>query len=251
MITCVVLTDTWRVDLDSHLRFNLNDQKISIKSVPFVRYRFSEYTDREIEYIKEMKKKFKYSIHMAEVELCKNIDNVLDKLNSAIENLVIYVYIPVTDDDVKEGLGGGKLSLIRLLVNKKYERIMLKDKSTSLDFITAEQFKKQVAQILVDIKPNEIGICQSPLSFEEGNSCLTAIKAREIAAEYAERDDIALPSANHQCMNTCGCIRYVVIDKDLVIEQKKIEIKEGKKLEESENKKKSISKKKIKGILKW
>lgn len=239
MITCVVLTDTWRVDLDSHLRFNLNDQKISIKSVPFVRYRFSEYTDREIEYIKEMKKKFKYSVHMAEVELCDNIDEILDRLNGAIENLVIYVYIPITDNDVKEGLCESKLNLIRLLINKKYKRIMIKDKSTSLDFIIAEQFKKQIARILTGVKPNEIGICQSPLSFEGENSCLTAIKAREIAAEYADTDDIALPSANHQCMNTCGCIRYITIDRDLIIEEKK------------ENKEKSVTKRKVKGILKW
>ena len=34
--------------------------------------------------------------------------------------------------------------------------------------------------------------------------------------KYSAVADVALPTANHQCMNCCGCIRYIVIDSDTV-----------------------------------
>jgi hypothetical protein len=59
-----------------------------------------------------------------------------------------------------------------------------------------------------------MGICSSPLSFDD-MACLTAVKAREIMSRYSTTTDVALPSANHQSMNCCGCIRYVTVTEDI------------------------------------
>lgn len=265
MITSIVLTDTHNVGLDSHGKFVIGikdavdenktkDVKVSIKDVPFVRYRFNSYSNEEIEYIKSMKEKFKYSSHMAEITIGEDTSDVIRKLDE-IDNIIKFVYVPVNDEHVLNGLDEKTLELIGRASEEFYDRIMLKDCSTTLHSVAASRIKKQIIEVdEVDINDtDEIGICSSPLSFDGKNACLTAVKARELSAEYAENDEVALPSANHECMSCCGCIRYFVIDKD--IEVKEVSKGKGgtsKKKSSTEGKSKSNSKKsKVKGFCKW
>ena len=132
------------------------------------------------------------------------------------------------------------------------DRIMLKDNTITMDTLASIRMKKNVYELFgeqleggKDYK--DIGICQSPLSFSDGNACLTAIRARELSAKYSNDEELALPSANHECMNTCGCIRYMVIDKDIKNDNIKVVPKEKK----TSNNTNKPSKKKVKGMVMW
>jgi hypothetical protein len=72
-----------------------------------------------------------------------------------------------------------------------------------------------IKQLCSQLRKSEemFGVCSSPLSFSE-LACLTAVKARELMSVYSTIADVALPSANHQCMNCCGCIRYLTVTAD-------------------------------------
>lgn len=213
MITSIVLTDTHKVGLDSYGRFMVGEEKVSIKEVPFVRYRFDKFDDAELDYIGHMKKTFKHSSHMVEINISENTPQILDSIEDKLDNIIRYIYVPVTDENVTDGFTDEIIEMIEAIEDYDFDRIMLKDNSTTLYNIAASRLKGEIADIL-DIKASDIGVCQSPLSFG-GDACLTAVKARELSAEYAENDEVALPSANHECMKNCGCIRYNVIDSDV------------------------------------
>lgn len=214
MVTSIVLTGTHTIGTDTYGKFMVQDTKVSIKEVPFVRYRFTEYNDKELEYIKSMKNKFKYSSHMVEITLGEDTRDIIERLEQ-ISNLIKFVYIPVDDTDVLEGLREEKFDLLANISDKSFDRLMLKDKSSTLDVVAATRIKKELLSVIKLGNIDDIGVCSSPLSFDGKNACLTALKARELSAEYAETDEVALPSANHECMNCCGCIRYYVFNGDV------------------------------------
>ena len=108
------------------------------------------------------------------------------------------------------------------------DRIMLKDLSSSLCFVTVSNLKNEIIKEL-NIKESDIGVCMSPLS-NNGEQCLSALKARELMAKYVEIENVAIPTLNHEGMNGgCGCIRYfeIVGDTDR-IERERVEKKEKK-----------------------
>ena len=245
MNTSIVLTDKHSIGVDSNGKFMVKDAKVSIKEVPFVRYRFSEYNDDDLRYIETMKRKFNYSSHMVEITLGENTKAVIDKI-SQIENIIKFVYVPIDDEDVLNGLGEEKLALLENIADEFFDRLMLKDKSNNLDAIGSIRLKKQLGEIF-DMDYSDIGVCSSPLSFDGKNACLTAVKARELSAEYAENDEVALPSANHECMNTCGCIRYHVFENSVA----EPSTKKGKDAPKEENKTKKTKETKQKGFAKW
>lgn len=247
MISSICLTGRYNIVPDGHGKFTVNDNKLSLKEVPFVRYRFDRYNEKDIEYINKMKELFKYSSHLVELTINENIDKELE-LVDGIENIIKYLYIPVDNEDVLNGISDSKLELIEKATDVYIDRVMLKDNSTNLDVVASIRLKKDMSAYFDDIANyNDIGVCQSPLSFDGNNACLTAVRARELSAEYAENDMIALPSSNHECMNTCGCIRYIKIENDIV--SSKTTSKQPKK-DTIKDKKPSV-KKKTKGILKW
>ncbi len=214
MVTSIVLTGEYTIGIDKNEKFQINGKKISIKDVPFVRYRLSEYNENTSQYINKMKQVFKYSAHMAEIPVVKGMRNIVDKLLEDVENLIIYLYVPVTDDTVQNGFSPEMLDTIREFEGAQFDRVMLKDLSSTLYLISANNIKNQIANILA-INPSEIGICSSPLSFNTGEACLTAVKARELSAMYTDNDECALPTANHEDMPCCGCIRYLTVNSNL------------------------------------
>lgn len=254
MITSIVLTGTHKIGIDSYGKFMVGDVKVSTKEVPFVRYRFDNFADKELDYIKEMKKTFNFSAHMAEVTIGEDTVETLNKIGN-IGNIVRFVYIPVDDTDVLDGFSEEKMELFKSILGINIDRLMLKDKSTNLDTVASLRLKKQL-NTLLNIPVGEIGVCSSPLSFDGKNACLTAVKARELSAEYAESDEVALPSSNHECMNCCGCIRYHLFNCDVEapIAKKgtggtKTSTKEKK--ESTGEKSKATKKPAAKGIMKW
>lgn len=239
MITSVVLTDKHKINLDRYNKFMLGENKISIKDVPFVRYRFDKYNEEDIQYIKDMKKIFIYSSHMIEILLGEDTTDVINAIDNNLPYTIRFVYIPIDDGDISNGIKDSKLEQLNNISELFIDRLMIKDIGSKLDAITANRIKKQFADV-INTDAGDIGVCSSPLSFTGDNACLTALRARELSAEYAEHDEVALPTANHECMNTCGCIRYAVISEDTPI-------MEGGQKESSVK----SSKRSVRGIPKW
>ena len=218
---------------------NLLDTK---KEIPFLRYALGEITDDKLNYIKDMKEKFSASTHLIEVtaEENPNIADVVGKVRATISGVAVYAYFNITDDNVSSGsLAFTMIESIKALKETDVDRIMFKDKTTTLDTVTAQSLIKQAAKesgLAISI----FGICSSPLSFGE-SACLTAIKARELMSKYSSIADVALPSANHQCMNCCGCIRYIEVTEDLAAPPEK-EKKQNKSNEQKMHKKSNDAK---------
>lgn len=214
MITSIVVTGTHKIGMNSSKKIKIGDNVLSVeKDIPFIRYRFNQYTDTEYSYIVESMKQFCFSTHLAEVLLSENTAGTIKYLAENIKNIAKYVYVDITDEEVVNGqISIEKISLIDTLAGLDIDRIMLKDKTTKLDTITAKRFIKELSKRL-GLSENTFGVCSSPLSFSEW-ACLTAVKARELMSIYSTIADVALPSANHQCMNCCGCIRYMTVSED-------------------------------------
>lgn len=218
MVYNLVLTGKHNIGINKE-KFMLNGEKADIKDVSFIRYRFNKYTDEEADYIDEMMKKFNYSTHLAEVYLYPGFSADINKLTDRFDNLAIFLYISIDDDDVRENsISDYYKELLEEAYDEEvaFDRIVIKDKSTSLFTVSANKIKKMIKDI-TEADDYEIGFCESPLSRYDGNACLTAVRARELAAKYNENDKSALPSANHECKNSngCGCIKHTIIDHDL------------------------------------
>lgn len=225
MVTSIVLKGTYQIGISATGKIKTPDGiTVDIKDVPFVRYRFSEYGDNELKFIIENKKKFP-CVHVVEIELNNNTADLLDKITEMDDMIGKLVYIPITNQHVESGLSEDELSLISSIVDCDFDRLIIKDKSTTLHSVALSKLKKQIRAV-TDIPDNEIGVCGGACCFMDGNACLTAVRAREMLAKYSERDDIVVPSANHEgkidtidsnseCTNKCGCIRYHVYNSDM------------------------------------
>lgn len=227
MVTSLVLKGTYKIGLNAARKIKLNtgtadepkDVLVAIdKDVPFIRYRYDNYGDAEITYIKSMMETFKNSVHLIEINLDANTLNVINLLKSAelYDKVAKYIYINIDDSNVSvKNISDENISYLEQIKENKFDRIMIRDKSTTLDSVAANTIIKNMAKIIdsKDIQ-HDFGICSSPLSFGE-SACLTAVKARELMSMYNIPSDMSIPSANHQCMNCCGCIRYYEINADM------------------------------------
>lgn len=216
MITSLVLRGKYNIGSNSNNKIKVNDNILSIdKDIPFVRYRFDHYDAEAVEYIKQAKTKFNKSTHLVELNLSSDVAEQYQLVAYNIEKIAKYVYIDITEEDaLRQSLSDDKLALVNALQGLQFDRYMLRDKSTSLDTICAKKIIKDLSQRL-HVQEVNFGVCSSPLSFGDW-ACLTAVKARELMTQYSEIADVPLPSANHQCMNCCGCIRYIEINSDTV-----------------------------------
>ena len=217
MISSIVVTGCYNIGVNGAGKIKVDDNTVlSVnKEIPFVRYRFNEYNDEQINYIKSMKEKFSKSIHLAEVQLQSGVDTVavIEKIK-AIGDIAVFVYVNITDDVVANAcFDNTVVDGLKALKGIDVDRICMKDMSRSLDTIAAMKLTNQLAGVM-GLKADSFALCSSPLSFD-GRACLTAVRARELMSKYNASSDMALPCANHQCMNNCGCIRYMVINNDL------------------------------------
>lgn len=217
MISSIRLTGCHNVNITNR-KIKVNGQVLNIdKDIPFVRYKFETYGENEIAYIKNLKSQINRATHLVEIKLDANTLGIIANVREQIGNVAIYVYTDITDENVVTC--NINEPNINSLLGSNIDRLMLIDKTSTLDPVTAKNLITQVGKI-TGLKPKDIGICSSPLSFGD-NACLTAVRARELMSKYSDIADVALPSANHQCLSTCGCIRYLLVNEDTeVIEEK-------------------------------
>lgn len=212
MISSIVVSGEYNIGVNANGKFQMGDIEMSVKDVPFVRYRFHEATEATVDYILGMMKKFNYSAHLLE---CRGIpEEMIAYIQEKIPSLIIYYYMEVSDD-VVESTEFPETELDMLLEatsTVSIQRIMLDDRSNTLDAISLGRLKALISNV-TGFQKEDIGVCGSPLSFGD-NCCLTAVKARELASIYCKNNDFPLPTAKHQSMNCCGCIRYYVYNSD-------------------------------------
>jgi len=216
MIVSLVLKDRYALCADNNGKFILEGKKLSIKDIPFIRYRFDDYSESDIEYIRNAMNVFKHSTHLAEVTIKDGYVDTVKMLNDNFENLAVYLYLNIYDSHVQScALTEKDLELLAGTGEIIYDRLMIKDRSNSLHAVSSVKLKNQIAKA-TGFESSGIGICDSPLSFGP-DACLTAVKARELSSIYCQNDECALPSANHECMNRCGCIKYIEVGGNLKI----------------------------------
>ena len=268
LVASIAVNGLYKIGIKNN-KIKLKDGKtLDIREMPFMRYKFEEYGDKEIEYIKDNIKNFP-CVHIADVIVDENIKTSIEKIVNSIENIGILIYIRVTDEVVKNGIGNEVLNTVKYLRDNFGDRIdeyILKDESTMLNPAISSEMQVRLSKYL-GVRVEKIGVCGGPCCFISGNACLTAVKAREIMAKRACRTEV-VPSSNHEVTlskvgdsdaNACGCIRFHTVDCDLDApeskNQKSIEKSEestSKSSESNKNKSKNI-KKKPKGqvAIKW
>ena len=218
MITSIVVNGTHSIAMNNSRKILVDGNTLSVDNdIPFIRYRFDGYGDNEVQYIDRMIKQFNKSTHLVEIEANESTHSTLELLNTSFTNIAKFLYVTVTDHDVdNEALRQEVVNIIADAVSFGIDRVLFRDKTTKLDLVSVKRFIKQCRQ---SVKKSEdfFGVCQSPLSFSDRGSlaCLNAVRAREIMSMYSPVADAALPTANHQCMNCCGCIRYIVVKADI------------------------------------
>ena len=240
-------------------KFMLNGKKASTKDVPFVRYKFDKFGPEEKNYVESMIDKFTSSCHLIELSLTPiddvfhreevlkeevtYISNIKAQKNSAVKP-ILFLYIDIPDDIAEIGRIPFEIKRLILIAKSIYpvERIALVDRTKDMCQFTADELRKDLATPL-GLSANDIAICSSPLSFVNDSACLTAVKARELMAKYSLLDSPPLPSANHQCMDCCGCIKYVTITQDCPMpaseRERKAPVKKVKKTDTTKNVKKA------------
>ena len=244
----LVLTGLFDIKVVNN-KFSLYGETVNINDVAYVRYRLNSFNSDEVdEYIGKIIEKFNVSSHLIEVPLSETSGADIERITNRYENVIPFLYIDITDDDVERySLSSEKLSLLDKFKESGafVERVMLKDKSSSLYTISGNKIREQVAKLL-EMSSSDIGFCQSPLSLCDGNCCLTAERARKLSAQYNECDSASLPSANHEFKNdnNCACIKHTLVTCDLV----DIADKKPKTAKASEQKEKKVVLPKKKGI---
>lgn len=219
MIASIVFKGMHNVGINGNQKIKVDGHLLSLADIPFVRYRFENYGETELEFIKNNKAKFNGPVHLAEVTLSANSCTVLDAMDD-IDNLAKFLYVPIDDADIANGLKPETVELLGAVKDCFFDRVMIKDNSSMIYALAADRLKIEIEKALGDtFKASDIGVCGSPLSFRnsdvEGQACLTALWARKLMAEYAESADIVVPSASHECMTCCGCIQYLVVESDI------------------------------------
>ena len=221
MVTSLMLKSMRDIEVDNESIYyreeeDANGCKIKLSEIPFIRYRFEQYNQEEIEYIKKSKEKFKYSVHLVEIDMAGDFKTEFDRVREKFDDVAVYLYISIDNKNValcefnEEQVE--KLELVNEL--DSVDRLVLKDKSTTLYTEEANKLM-EMASKLSGMDRNMVGICGSPMSFVGDNKCLSALRARELAAMYLEEGKFALPTSNHECMECGGCIRYKVVNIDL------------------------------------
>lgn len=224
MITSIVLTGMYKIGISATNKIKTPDGvTIELKDIPFVRYRFNTYGEAELKFIEENKKKFP-CVHIIEINLNEETFDLLDTIDEMELDVAKLIYVDIFDKEVNDGISEMTANLLERLTEYRFDSLNIKDKSDTLYQLALSKLKRQIKEI-TGIKEENIGVCGGPCCFSDGNACLTAVKARALLANYSDRDDIVVPSSNHEgkldnadnselCTNKCGCIRYHVFSRD-------------------------------------
>lgn len=214
MLTNLRVYGRYRVDTKNE-KIKFTNETLSVKEIPFIRYHLNDYDDADIEYINSNCAKFDKSVPIIEVALDDLTVDKLDRISSSVEKeYAVFVYTEITNEDTAAcTLGEERLQKIRNVWDNSFmDSVVLIDRTTDMAKNHILTFKNEIKSIDKQI---DVSICNSPFSFSE-DACLTALKARELLAEYSDKDECAIPSARHQCMNCCSCIRHIDIKEDII-----------------------------------
>lgn len=238
MITNIKLNGTYNIGVNSSNQIDIDGTPVSKKEIPFVRYAFPFYNEKEVEYIKNTMEKFNLSTHLVEIHAEENetfmnlpegvatpVDKKTEVLSSisalkdVLGKVALYIYVTLDDtDSANKTLADKKLDILmtaKMLTD--FDKIMLIDKTSCIGLGVAKEIMVNTAKAL-GVSIDKVGLCSSCLCMSAEDSkyaCLPAVQARALAAKYNTNTDIALPSANHQDMSTCACIRHFVIATDI------------------------------------
>lgn len=226
MIATLKLNNRYKIKPNEKGNFKVGDIQMSVDKVPFLRYNFENWNESDTDYIRGMMGTFNKSAHMIEMYLNSELKQNIESIEDLLDDVAKYLYIVIDDTNVTScDIGDNIRNLLSTQANTvDWDRVMLIDRSSLLDFINANKLRKQVLDVLVetsdeidsDATLDLIGVCSSPLSFSE-MACLSAVKARELMAMYCTTPDVPLPTANHQKGN-CGCIQSLIITGDIIAE---------------------------------
>jgi hypothetical protein len=216
MITSLKIMKPVEVAVGSAGKFKVNGgEALDIKDIPAVRYCFDKYGIDEVEFIKKMMGIFKHSVHV--VEFSVHQPETYEAVHNEIQNVAFIAHFDITDELAKSQVYSvDDQSVLAALRTVPVNRLMLNDKSNSLDYIGMSALIK-AASVVTGINARNIGICGSPYT-DSSNCCMNAAIAREWSAKYNHVGEGALPSANHDnkdCGN-CGCLRYEVVESDII-----------------------------------
>jgi len=227
MITNLMIMGRFDIGVNSKNAICIDNKFINIeKEIPIVRYRFKDYSEDDLQYITNNMKKFKASAHLVEIELSEKTAEQHKLFGDAMQgNLKVakFLRIEVDDKDMSEGcLVDSKLQQLESVKSLYFDRYILVDKTTFLDYINTKRLISYVSKFM-GVREGDVGICGCASSFG-GDQCLSAVKAREIMSIYTnigsnEAIKIALPTANHEDMSNCGCIRHMIIESDIKIKE--------------------------------
>lgn len=227
MTSSIVLTERIKVEFDKRGKFNYTDLESNETytfergEIPFVRYRFSKYGMAEIAYIKESLKKFNHSAHLAEVSLSETSVKEIELLSSLAE-VAIFLYIDLHKDNIlAKNLDEANKKLLEPIKSHcldKVERVMLKDKDNMLHMLVTRPIIKNIS-VYLGLNENKIGFCSCAFSID-GMCCLTAERARDIAARYSNNKSFAIATnavegRNIEYQPGCCCIKHIIISHDI------------------------------------
>lgn len=225
MIGSLMVTDKWKIGVANN-KIKTPEGTVSLQNISFIRYNFTHYGEEELEYIAESMKKFEIATHVAQITFYDGWETEVEKMLERFDSLAVFVYVDITDGDVSASnlINPYKVEQLYKIANNDIpvEKVIMRDMSSSLYVVAANKIKRVIHDI-TGVEESNIGICNSPLSYFDGNACLTAMSAREIAAKYNEHCDCPLPSANHEGKNGngCGCIKTYMVTSDLYAPEQK------------------------------
>lgn len=246
MIQSLKLRNMYEINVNANGKFVYDEVKMDIKDVPFIRFRLDKYTAEAIGYIKGLNEIFKYSTMLIELDANSLSEDDVNAVKDLDDTCAIFLYIDIHEENLKKLTVSENIEetcIEHAIETLNVDRVCLVDKTDTLNAVIAADLIESVAEELFT-DAESISICSSPLSCT-GMACLTAVKARELMAEYSTVDDVPLPTANHE-KSCCGCIQYLEIEHntDRVIEKStggKREPKEKKESSEKKPKKVGIS----------
>lgn len=220
MISSLILTGRYNVGVNSSNRIMLNGEVTPLTDVPFIRYRFSDFGDENISFVKANMQHLHGPCHLAEYDISTMPKEQLEALND-IDGLAIYAYIDIDDADLATGIAAEKVEKLKSVSELYFDRLIIRDKSSMMYPLAADKITFALSDILGGaVKASDIGICCSPLTPRTPNSeskaCLSAVWARRLMADYIDNVDVATPTANHECCSDgCCCIRAFTVTCDI------------------------------------
>lgn len=236
--------------LDTLGRIEMDDKKVSIKDIPYVRFTFEGLcltnVDDYMNYMAECMEKFKYSVFIADVkfgehtkeytvQLLKQLYERFNMVNGEDVdgiNLAVLLHIPFTKDDIDalennhEQLISEKVKAVDYIVNECGYMVH----RWIIDDIDQEITNGFILNLITDVikhtcacGPEYVGVCGSPLLMACGRAgrvgcCLPASVVRSLQVEKEGELEVALVTEGHEgTEGTCGCTQYLDVYSDILV----------------------------------